>query len=120
MAGMTIRYTLSYRQPIVCSFFPLPSSSLEYLPSVGVLVLTSYRKGKKLIEAGWAQRHAFSGTLAMTILTLGRMPDLPSEYVLIYAPRNETEIEIVMQVVAASVRFMTGSDAINEFYLGKD
>ncbi|OQE38367.1 hypothetical protein PENCOP_c008G02610 [Penicillium coprophilum] len=61
----------------------------------------------KVIEAGWGQRHAFSGTSAMTFLSLGTRPDIPAEYVLIYAPRTEAEIETVMQIVSASVQFMT-------------
>ncbi|KAJ5154775.1 uncharacterized protein N7500_010214 [Penicillium coprophilum] len=61
----------------------------------------------KVIEAGWGQRHAFSGTSAMTFLSLGTRPDIPAEYVLIYAPRTEAEIETVMQIVSASVEFMT-------------
>lgn len=76
------------------------------------MIILTFQKGKKLIETGWAQRHAFSGTLAMTILSMGTKPDLPSGYILIYAPRNEMEIEIVMQVVAASVRFMTMRDDV--------
>ncbi|KAJ5112573.1 hypothetical protein N7532_000618 [Penicillium argentinense] len=63
---------------------------------------------KKIIEAGWGQRHGFSGTSAMTFLALGTLPNLPAEYILIYAPRTEAEIEIVMQIIAASVKFMTG------------
>ncbi|KAJ5428517.1 hypothetical protein N7445_009971 [Penicillium cf. griseofulvum] len=66
----------------------------------------------KVIEAGWGQRHAFSGTLAMTFLSLGTRPDIPAEYVLIYAPRTDAEIETVMQIVSAGVQFMTGREDV--------
>ncbi|KAJ5666807.1 hypothetical protein N7462_011216 [Penicillium macrosclerotiorum] len=66
----------------------------------------------KIIEAGWGQRHAFSGTSALTFLSLGTLPDLPAEYVMIYAPRDEAEIEIVMGIVSASVKFMTGREDV--------
>ncbi|CAI7661234.1 unnamed protein product [Penicillium glandicola] len=66
----------------------------------------------KVIEAGWGQRHAFSGTSAMTFLSLGTRPDIPAEYVLIYAPRTEAEIETVMQIVSAGVEFMTGREDV--------
>lgn len=38
--------------------------------------------------------------------------DLPPEYILIYAPRNDVEVETVMRVVAASVKFMTGREDV--------
>ncbi|CAI7589235.1 unnamed protein product [Penicillium discolor] len=66
----------------------------------------------KVIEAGWGQRHAFSGTSAMTFLSLGTRPDIPAEYVLIYAPRTEAEIETVMQIISAGVEFMTGREDV--------
>ncbi|KAJ5081782.1 hypothetical protein NUU61_010046 [Penicillium alfredii] len=67
---------------------------------------------KKVIDAGWGQRHAFSGTAAMSILSLGLLPGIPWEYLLIYAPRTEAEIETVMQIVAASVKFATGREDV--------
>lgn len=48
----------------------------------------------------------------MTFLSLGTRPDIPAEYVLIYAPRTEAEVEIVMQIVAASIKFMTGREDV--------
>ncbi|KAJ5780290.1 hypothetical protein N7457_005450 [Penicillium paradoxum] len=67
---------------------------------------------KRIIEAGWGQRHAFSGTSALSILSLGTKPDLPAEYILIYAPRTEAEIETVMQIISASVKFMAGREDV--------
>lgn len=48
----------------------------------------------------------------MTYLSFGTLPDLPAEYVLIYAPRTEEEIAIVMEIVAASVKFMSGREDV--------
>ncbi|KAJ5819277.1 hypothetical protein N7474_004868 [Penicillium riverlandense] len=67
---------------------------------------------KKLIEAGWAQRHSFSGSWAMSILSFGTRSNIPSEYMLVYAPRTEAEVETVMAIVVASVKFATGEQDI--------
>ncbi|EAW14005.1 uncharacterized protein ACLA_070370 [Aspergillus clavatus NRRL 1] len=68
---------------------------------------------KKVIESGWGQRHALSGVSVPRALTLGRKIALPAEYVLIYAPRTEEEVAFVMEVIGASVKYMTGSDGVN-------
>ena len=49
-------------------------------------------------EAGWAEPHPL-------VLT----GELPSTLVLVYAPRNEHELEVVASLVEASHRFATGS-----------
>lgn len=41
-------------------------------------------------------------------LSLGRFPSLPAEYVLIYAPRDDDEVKVVMEIVAAGVKYLTG------------
>jgi hypothetical protein len=38
---------------------------------------------------------------------------LPSQYIFIYAPRNNQEIETVMQIVKASVCYMAGAKLEN-------
>jgi hypothetical protein len=50
----------------------------------------------------------------MTYLSLGTRLDLPAEYLLIYAPRTEAEIETVMQIIAAGVKFMTGREDVRQ------
>ncbi|KAL1987305.1 hypothetical protein VTN96DRAFT_4333 [Rasamsonia emersonii] len=62
---------------------------------------------KKVIQAGWAQRHAFSGNTIFKRLGVKRLR-LPAEYVLIYAPRNEEELKTVMKFVRASVAYLAG------------
>lgn len=73
---------------------------------------TDYLAGKKVIEAGWGQRHGFSGTPALSILSFGTKPNIPAEFLLVYAPRDEAEIETFMQIMAASVKFMTGREDV--------
>ena len=48
----------------------------------------------------------------MTFLSLGTIPNIPSEYLLIYAPRTEAEIEVVMEIISASIKFMTGREDV--------
>ncbi len=50
---------------------------------------------KILIEKGWGERQCLSG----------RVPGLPLNYVMMYAPRNEEEIKIHAMVVKAAVRY---------------
>lgn len=100
---MIIQYMPYWPQPIV-------SSSSRHLSMWG-LRLTQFL-GKQIIDAGWGQRHGFSGTSAMTYLSFGTLPDLPAEYILIYAPRSEAEIDVVMEMIAASVKFMSGRENV--------
>lgn len=37
---------------------------------------------------------------------------LPNEYIYIYAPRDGEEIETVVQIIKASIGFMTGSKEV--------
>jgi hypothetical protein len=59
-----------------------------------------------VIQSGWGQRHPLDGSKGLKRLT-GMW--LPKQYIFIYAPRNDQEIEIVMRIVKASVGYMTGS-----------
>jgi hypothetical protein len=61
---------------------------------------------KAVIEAGWAQRHGFSG---VRVLKKIAGFSLPVNYILVYAPRNEAEIDIAMAIVKASIGFMADS-----------
>ncbi|KAE8147448.1 hypothetical protein BDV25DRAFT_132073 [Aspergillus avenaceus] len=64
---------------------------------------------KKIIENGWGQRHKLSGVKIPRALFAGRDISIPLEYVFIYAPRTEEEVAFVMEIVVASVKFMTGA-----------
>ncbi|PWY84719.1 hypothetical protein BO94DRAFT_536313 [Aspergillus sclerotioniger CBS 115572] len=61
-------------------------------------------------DAGWGQRHGFSGVKIPRPLTGGRQIDLPSEYLLIYAPRTKEEVTLVMGLISASLRYLTGAE----------
>ncbi|KAH7361207.1 hypothetical protein BKA66DRAFT_211869 [Pyrenochaeta sp. MPI-SDFR-AT-0127] len=58
---------------------------------------------KKVIEREWGQRHGLSG-----VQVLRRIVgfSLPVNYILVYAPRDEAEIEIALTIVRASIRFL--------------
>ncbi|KAF2257455.1 hypothetical protein BU26DRAFT_44128 [Trematosphaeria pertusa] len=66
---------------------------------------------KKVIERGWGQRHAFSGAAVLRKL-FGF--SLPVNYVLVYAPRDEAEVDVTLSIVTASIQFMTGTRAALE------
>jgi hypothetical protein len=61
---------------------------------------------KKIFKSGWGQRHGFSGHPILGKLERTR---LPVNFVLIYAPRDQAELEIVMKILEAAVQFMTGT-----------
>ncbi|KIJ59876.1 hypothetical protein HYDPIDRAFT_117967 [Hydnomerulius pinastri MD-312] len=52
---------------------------------------------KLVIERGWGERHPLSGTKA-----------LPKEYLLIYSPRDDEELEVVDRIIVATIGYMTG------------
>ncbi len=52
------------------------------------------------VAKGWAERHRLSGVLGY----------LPISYVLVYAPRNDEELEVWKRLVLASVRFAYAGD----------
>ncbi|KAK8104069.1 uncharacterized protein PG998_011102 [Apiospora kogelbergensis] len=52
----------------------------------------------RLIELGWAERHPLTGSK----MRMG----LPWSYVLIYAPRNDSELAVWMDIVMAAVHFV--------------
>jgi hypothetical protein len=50
-----------------------------------------------VIERGWGERHPLSGKI------------LPSEYLLIYAPRDEEELGIVERIILAAIAYNTNT-----------
>lgn len=64
---------------------------------------------KKVIEAGWGQRHSLSGsTVFRKLFGKKRAMFIPNEFLLIYAPRDEEEIKVVINIVKAAVAFGAG------------
>lgn len=49
---------------------------------------------RKVIEAGWGQRFS--------------LPMVPSGWTMVYAPRNEAELEVIDEIVKAGVAWVTG------------
>ncbi|KAJ6544773.1 hypothetical protein DFH09DRAFT_1172693 [Mycena vulgaris] len=67
-------------------------------------VILSPADCKTAIELGWAERHPLSG--------VSRFLPLPASYLLVYAPRDEEELEVVERIIVASMGYMTGSRSI--------
>ncbi|KAF1966205.1 hypothetical protein BU23DRAFT_584526 [Bimuria novae-zelandiae CBS 107.79] len=60
---------------------------------------------KKVIERGWGQRFPFSGADLNPILPIS----VPVTYLLIYAPRDEADVDTVITIIRAGVHFMAGT-----------
>lgn len=76
-------------------------------------VVLSASDAKKVIDAGWGQRHGFAGYRPLGSVS-DKIVNIPATYLLIYAPRNQKEIEVVMEIVRASLRHVSlGKDVIS-------
>jgi len=58
---------------------------------------------KHIIERGWAERHPCSG----------RLKGLPKEYLLLYTPRNDEELEVFRQIIEGAVFFNAGEPPVS-------
>jgi hypothetical protein len=58
-----------------------------------------------VIEAGWGQLHGFAGVHA----PLSKKEVLPAQYVLLYSPRTEDEVQVLIDIFKAGIGFMTDS-----------
>ena len=58
---------------------------------------------KIIIEKGWGERHGLSG----------RAMGIPNTYLLIYAPRNDKEVEVVCKMAKAAARYGLEGKAIS-------
>lgn len=76
-------------------------------------VVLSPADAKKVIEAGWGQRHALAGWRPLGG-KLEKIVDIPATYLLIYTPRTAGEIEVVLEIVRAAMRYVSmGADVIS-------
>jgi hypothetical protein len=58
---------------------------------------------KLMLENGWGERHPLArGGWCRRFV--------PKEFVLIYAPRDEAEVDVVIEIVAASIWWVSGID----------
>ncbi|KAF2667345.1 hypothetical protein BT63DRAFT_480333 [Microthyrium microscopicum] len=73
-----------------------------------VHVILSPTDCKKVMDAGWGERHTFDGS---AFVRAALKKPLPMTYLLIYAPRTEEEVETVSKILEASVTYMTGWNA---------
>lgn len=73
-------------------------------PSDGSLHMTLHPADAKIVlESGWGERHPLArGGWCRRFV--------PREFVLIYAPRDAGDIDVVMKIVAASVWWVAGID----------
>ena len=62
----------------------------------------------EVLDAGWGQRHEVAGVKALKVLTGFA---LSSQYILLYAPRNITEIKSVMYI-QASVSYRSNGQVV--------
>ncbi|KAL5041304.1 hypothetical protein BDW71DRAFT_212284 [Aspergillus fruticulosus] len=101
----------------VCSHLPLTPVAKEVKREIchvhgtsdhSVHVTLSPVDCKRVIDAGWGQRFPLAGSSLFRNVTFGRLGALPTEYLFIYAPRNEEEIQVVMRIIGASVQYVTG------------
>jgi hypothetical protein len=68
---------------------PVPDGSLHAAPPPEV--------AEEAVEKGWAEQHP-----------VARLGYIPENVVMIYAPRNEQELEIVLGLVEESRRYAAG------------
>ncbi|KAF1963085.1 hypothetical protein CC80DRAFT_512294 [Byssothecium circinans] len=61
---------------------------------------------KKVFESGWGQRHGFSGVGMLQKIPRVR---LPVNYILIYAPRDDAELDVALKIVEAAIQYMAGT-----------
>ncbi|KIV78882.1 hypothetical protein PV11_06487 [Exophiala sideris] len=69
---------------------------------------------KTVIEKGWAQRHPLSTRLASWLVWLRggcTAAPTPESQVLLYAPRDQADLEVIGQVVNAAVWWVGGIDS---------
>jgi len=73
-------------------------------PSDGSMHMTLHPADvKTILEKGWGERHPLArGGWCRRFV--------PREFVLVYAPRNEKEIELVMDIISAAVWWVSGVD----------
>jgi hypothetical protein len=77
-------------------------------PSDGSLHLTLHpADAKVLLERRWGERHPLArGGWCRRFV--------PKEFVLVYAPRDQAEVEVIMGIVAASIWWVSGVDVHGE------
>lgn len=60
---------------------------------------------KIVLEAGWGERHPLAGVFKRWFL-----PQLPAGFIMLYAPQDDDEIEVVLKVISAAAAFVNGKE----------
>ena len=58
----------------------------------------------KVLDAGWGQRHGLAGVETLKLLAGFA---LSPQYILLYAPRDIAEIQTIIEIVQASISYMS-------------
>ncbi|KAF7366807.1 hypothetical protein MSAN_00939000 [Mycena sanguinolenta] len=66
-------------------------------------VILSPADSKTAIDLGWAERHPLGGVSRFSV---------PNSYLMVYAPRDEEELDVVERILVASIGYMTGSRSV--------
>jgi len=72
----------------------------------------SPQDAKVAIEKGWAQRHRLARTQPWWLGGKKFICGIGDTFLLIYAPRDEAELDVLRTLIRASARFMTGVEHI--------
>ncbi|KAK6382955.1 hypothetical protein LTS17_003625 [Exophiala oligosperma] len=67
---------------------------------------------KEIIEKGWAERHRCARTAPWWLGGRKYSWKIGDTFLIVYAPRNEEELEILQTLLRASARFMTGEETV--------
>ena len=74
----------------------------------------SQADAKVIIEKGWAQRHRLARTQPWYFGGGKHMWNIGDTFLLVYAPRDETELDVLRTLIRASAKFMTGEEDVAE------
>lgn len=77
----------------------------DFLP-FGVRHVTLHPNDVKIVlEAGWGERHPLAGVFKRWFV-----PQLPAGFIMLYAPQDDDEIEVVLKVISAAAAFVNGKE----------
>lgn len=69
-------------------------------------VIVAPRDATKILQSAYGQLHGWAG-----VKPFGKKL-LPKQYVLLYAPRNDEEVELLLGIVKASIGYMTETESM--------
>lgn len=69
---------------------------------------------KVIMQRGWAQRHRCARTQPWWLGGMNNMWNIGPTFLIVYAPRDEAEVDVLRTLIRASARFMTGEQDVVE------